>query len=301
MAASTTVGMKTARELACRWPGASRLAAGASQGQAPASAVAYGRALRERSFSTGLTAGLGSTSSSFRGAVSGGSRSSASPSKAPVPAATEIRRKTPAATGSRHRLPRRPWPTGLERQESVAAGIAVQTDGGMHRRGRKREADHLDAGGQKQIEIVLHRAAPRDAHQHRAISQRRPSPRHLFVAVRVQRVQLKADGASISLPRHARQRQMAHDHIAARQQHRGAARGSGPATSESAHTRRPIRPPAARRNRRWSAGPAPGLDWDERARPPLPDRAPRSRCPCRRRIAQLAQILGMASEGMAGQ
>ena len=82
MAASTTVGMKTARELACRWPGASKLAAGASQGQAPASAVAYGRALRERSFSTGLTAGLGSTSSSFKGAVSGASRSSASPNKA---------------------------------------------------------------------------------------------------------------------------------------------------------------------------------------------------------------------------
>src|ERR1035441_786794 len=81
------VGMKMPRALRRRCPGGSTLADGASQGQAPASAVAYGSALRERSFSTGLTAGLGSTSSRLKGVVSGGNRSSESASEAALGAA----------------------------------------------------------------------------------------------------------------------------------------------------------------------------------------------------------------------
>src|ERR1039457_2104479 len=76
------VGMKMPRALRRRCSGGSTLADGASQGQAPASAAAYGSALRERSFSTGLTDGLGSTSSRLKGTVSGGNRSSESASDA---------------------------------------------------------------------------------------------------------------------------------------------------------------------------------------------------------------------------
>src|ERR1017187_3401578 len=72
------VGMKMPRALRRRCSGGNTLADGASQGQAPASAAAYGSALRERSFSTGLTDGLGSTSSRLKGTVSGGNRNSES-------------------------------------------------------------------------------------------------------------------------------------------------------------------------------------------------------------------------------
>src|ERR1022692_3449611 len=79
-AASTMVGTNTARELKRRYSGGSTLAAGANRGQAPDRAVAYGRALRERSFSTGLTAGLGNISSRVLGAVSAARRNSESAS-----------------------------------------------------------------------------------------------------------------------------------------------------------------------------------------------------------------------------
>src|ERR1039458_4502945 len=75
-AASTAVGTNTARELKRRYSGGSTFAAGARWGQAPDSAAAYGSALRERSLETGLRVGLGSPSSSVRGAVSGGRRNS---------------------------------------------------------------------------------------------------------------------------------------------------------------------------------------------------------------------------------
>src|ERR1035438_2523249 len=78
--ASTIVGTTTARELKRRYSGGSTLAAGANRGQAPDRAVAYGRALRDRSFSTGLTAGLGNISSKVRGAVSAARRNSESAS-----------------------------------------------------------------------------------------------------------------------------------------------------------------------------------------------------------------------------
>src|SRR6478609_6225433 len=79
-AASTTVGMNTARELKRRYSGGRTLADGAYRGQAPDRAVAYGSALREISFCTGLTAGLGSISSRVLGAVSAARRSSESAS-----------------------------------------------------------------------------------------------------------------------------------------------------------------------------------------------------------------------------
>src|ERR1035437_1408201 len=80
-AASTIVGTNTARELKRRYSGGSTLAAGANRGQAPDNAAAYGSALRERSFSTGLTAGLGNISSKVLGAVSAAMRSSESASR----------------------------------------------------------------------------------------------------------------------------------------------------------------------------------------------------------------------------
>src|SRR5450432_1253456 len=72
--------MNTARELKRRCSGGSTFADGAKRGQAPANAVAYGSALRERSFSTGFRSGLGRRSSSLRGTVSGGRRNSESAS-----------------------------------------------------------------------------------------------------------------------------------------------------------------------------------------------------------------------------
>src|SRR5215831_18747807 len=74
--ASTIVGMNTARELKRRYSGGKTLAAGTNRGQAPDKAVAYGRALREMSFSMGLTAGLGSISSRVWGVVSAARRNS---------------------------------------------------------------------------------------------------------------------------------------------------------------------------------------------------------------------------------
>src|SRR4051812_50104239 len=66
------VGMRIARELERRCSGGSTFADGARRGHAPASAVAYGSALRERSFSTGLTAGVGRKFFRGRGAGAGG-------------------------------------------------------------------------------------------------------------------------------------------------------------------------------------------------------------------------------------
>src|ERR1019366_4587117 len=79
-AASTIVGTNTVRELKRRYSGGSILAAGANRGQAPDRAVAYGSALRERSFCTGLAAGTGNISSRVLGGVSGARRNSDSAS-----------------------------------------------------------------------------------------------------------------------------------------------------------------------------------------------------------------------------
>src|SRR4051812_21088351 len=79
--ASASVGTNIARELELRFSAGKRFAAGASRGQAPASAMAYGRALRENPSDRSDDFGAGSRSR-MRTAVTFDSRRSSAAAKA---------------------------------------------------------------------------------------------------------------------------------------------------------------------------------------------------------------------------
>ena len=83
---------------------------------------------------------------------------------------------------------------GGERDEARGMSSAVEADGGMQSGGLEGEIRYQNAGGGEELEVVVHARAAGDADDGRTGSDEGPTPGHVFLAVRVKGVQLKADG-----------------------------------------------------------------------------------------------------------